>query len=134
MAKRSEVNKSLHDWVIKESAKTWEKKHDKVITNPGQEKNGSIKGYYPDIIVIDNDYAEAIEEIETSDSVNDKELEQWVKYATIAVSTFHLGVPFGKMNEAHKLLESKNIRKKIYLEGWAKSGNKVEWVGHQDNL
>ena len=108
MAHRLSTSQLEHDTVVRASANTYtelQKKGYKVSVNPGSEKNqfvgSELNPCYPDVVVwlpnaigSTNGRAEVIEEIETADSVTDKEAVQWKDYGSRGV-TFRLVVPKG---------------------------------------
>jgi hypothetical protein len=108
-----------HDKVVIESAKTyWKLAQEgyKVDVNPDGEQNRSVgKDNYPDVIVwkpsnpgSDSGTATIIEEIETSDSVNDSEAEQWITYAGLGIK-FILVVPKGSVVSVNEIIKRKKI-------------------------
>lgn len=103
-------------------------KYSRVVTNPGQEKNLSIEGRYPDIIAVGHDgYVKVIEEVETEDSVNEEESQQWADFAKLGIPSFHLAVPKEKVQKAGALLRQRGIREKVHLEGYRIVGDRLEW-------
>lgn len=115
---RKSINKSYHDKVLRDIAKIRfdEIKYD-VITNPSEEKKGWVFGpgdekLYPDIIVLEKGYGRRnaifIGEIETSDTINENEAEQWEKYANTKIP-FYLYVPSGYVKATTDILMEKNI-------------------------
>lgn len=117
MATRSILGYSEHDRVVRASAATYGervKKGYKVSINPSGEKNQSVgptySPRYPDVVVwmpdsigSSNGKASIIEEIETADSINDIEAEQWKDYGSLAIK-FLLVVPSGYCEEALRLI------------------------------
>jgi len=84
-------------------------------TNPNGEQNKSAgkvnnEDQYPDIVGISNttNNPTIIAEIEIEASVTEKESQQWRDYATLGTA-FYLYVPNTKVEDAKKLLQSKNI-------------------------
>lgn len=119
MAKRLRTQDE-HDIVVAESAKTyWESVQagNKVDINPDGEHHRSVgKENYPDVIVWkpnqpDSDFGMVIviEEIETSESVNEVESDQWATYADIGVK-FILIVPKESVPLANGIIRRKKIR------------------------
>lgn len=111
MAIRSSLLQSEHDLVVCASAETYPST-DRVFTNPNGERNYSVQGQYPDIVVLRSlgGYQETIiEEIETEDSVNTIERErQWKGYACLGC-TFHLVVPRCMVAIARDLIEGIDV-------------------------
>ncbi len=117
MAKRSEEAQREHDLIVNNSLKSWIDRGDvKAFANPGDEHNFSVAGiYYPDIVVLDpNNNFYLIEEVETEDTVNEQELEEWKQFAGFGV-TLNLIVPENKREDAQNLVkEISNIRVQTY--------------------
>lgn len=110
-----------HDDVVKASAKTYFKMEEegcKVFINPDGEKNYGWpkKDLYPDVIVwkpespgANSGEAVIIEEIETDESVDSDEAEQWKNYAELGVETFRLIVPEDEVDSAREIIEEEEI-------------------------
>lgn len=118
MARRSRTQNE-HDAVVIESAKTyWKLMQDgyNVDTNPNGEQNRSVgENNYPDVIVwkpanpgSNSIQAIIIEEIETSESVNETEAEQWIIYAGLGIK-FILIVPEESVISANEIIKRKKI-------------------------
>jgi hypothetical protein len=111
MAIRSRLSQSEHDMVVIASADTYPST-DKVYTNSSGERNYSVDGEYPDVVVLrDHGASEEtiIEEIETEDSVNKTERDQqWRKYASLGC-TFHLVVPRSMLSIARDLIQGIDV-------------------------
>jgi len=120
MAERENTQEE-HDEIVEASAKTYsemEEKGYKVSTNPNGEKNHGWpkKDLYPDVIVwkpespgANSGRAVVIEEIETDESVDSDEAEQWKDYAELGVETFRLIVPEGEVDSAREIIEEEKI-------------------------
>ncbi len=113
MASRRPNTQSLHDNVVSQRESAWraDSRVDKLYTNPGQYKgaNYTVSGrkVYPDLIVhLKNDNLWIIEEVETADSVNEGELEQWQTFAQIDVYGFNLLVPTEVAEKARSLVRN----------------------------
>lgn len=115
---RSTTNQNLHDKVVKDIAKSRFDgiKYD-VYTNPNGEKNAYIgpeeNKVYPDIVVLEKGYDRrtgiAIGEIETDDSINDNEAEQWSEYSS-SVIPFYLYIPAGYAQTTIDIMKKKDIK------------------------
>ncbi len=117
MAIRTTLDRSEHDRIVSASAATYgelQSKGYKVSINPGGEKNQFVglesNPRYPDVVVWMPDSfgstkgkAAIVEEIETADSVNDLEAEQWKDYGSLGIK-FLLVVPKGYCEEALRLI------------------------------
>lgn len=103
---------NLHDEVIGQIIKHLNQKDYNVYTNPGQEKNASINGNYPDVVMTEKNgtTVKFILEIETADSVTEKEAEQqWKKYADEIKASFYIVVPSGMVAKAKEYCVKYNI-------------------------
>jgi len=106
---RTTGSQSFHDQVIAERAKAWSQEPGflMVHTNPGQEKNASYtvdgEQVYPDLIIEHRDHGWFIEEVETEDSVNERELQQWLKFARLG-RPLNLIVPVTSESTARRLI------------------------------
>lgn len=100
MAYRNGIEQSKHDRIVQASADTY--KSGKIYTNPDGEKNTSISGLYPDVIV-SRPNGIIIEEVETESSINEHEKDQWKKYASLGYR-FHLIVPWSMKDTARYLV------------------------------
>lgn len=100
-----------HDSVIQAAYNNLDKINHRVYTNLNQQKNTSINGHYPDIIITpagDNTVKFVIE-VETSDSVNTNELQQWKTYSQLG-GTFYLLVPFASKAKAELLCRQNGVK------------------------
>ena len=110
--KRSDDNWGLHDKVIAKAKQNLENNFQgcHVVINPGQEKNEGVirngETVYPDILYRSNADAKIsrLYEVETTDSVNEEEAEQWKIYNS-GSSSFYLIVPEDSLEQAKKLVK-----------------------------
>jgi hypothetical protein len=112
MAKRPPQAQSQHDSVIATRARLWkgDSRCSQSWTNSDDEQNGGYelngKKLYPDIIVKladEKGTRYGLEEVETADSVNANEVQQWRDYAALGKAFFNLLVPADEITEAKKL-------------------------------
>ena len=120
MAQRKIENKLLHDRVVEEIRNSLNQTDYDIYINPGSEKNASVAGNYPDVIMTrrGESSVEFILEVETADSVTKSEAEnQWKKYATEINATFYLVVPKASLNRAIQLCQQVgvNVRFATYV-------------------
>jgi hypothetical protein len=111
MANRNYISQNEHDNVIQAAYNNLDKINHKIYTNPNQQKNTSINGNYPDIIITpanDNTVKFTIE-VETPDSVNNTEVNQWRTYSQLG-GIFYLLVPYASKNTAELLCRQNNIK------------------------
>ena len=112
MAQRKIENKLLHDRVVEEIKNNLNQKDYDIYINPGSEKNASVSGNYPDVIMTKKGETtvQFIMEVETSDSITKTEAEgQWKKYATEIKATFYLVVPKASISRAIQLCQQVGV-------------------------
>lgn len=100
-----------HDNIIQAAYNNLNKINYRIYINPNQQKNASINGQYPDIIITpagDNTVKFVIE-VETSDSVNTNEVQQWKTYSQLG-GTFYLLVPFASKALAELLCRQNGVK------------------------
>jgi len=114
--RRSAENGGIHDRVIDEIKGFLEKQGKYVVANPGQEKNpfGSVsrdnESVFPDLVIRpskDDKITELIE-VETEDSVDSEEVEQWKMY-NAGESSFYLIVPEDSVEKAMGLINERGF-------------------------
>jgi len=115
---RQSTNQGLHDRAVKDIArKRFDGLKYDVYTNPNGEKNASVGAesnpLYADIIVLEKGYgrrtAITIGEIETADTINENEAEQWAEYTATKIP-FYLYVPAGCVQTTVNVLNKKSIK------------------------
>ncbi|MDO9254928.1 MAG: hypothetical protein Q7U54_05380 [Bacteroidales bacterium] len=114
MAIRNLFTQTEHDAVIKTAFDDLDKVKHTVYTNPNQQKNTSVSGHFPDIIITDinDNNVKFIIEVETADSVNNAEVHQWKTYSELG-GTFYLLVPLASKSLAEILCRQNNIKTRI---------------------
>lgn len=110
MAIRS-YTQNEHDSVIQAAYNNLDKINHRVYTNPNQQKNTSINGQYPDIIITPagDKTVKFVIEVETSESVNTNEVPQWKTYSQLGGS-FYLLVPLSSKAIAEVLCRQNGIK------------------------
>lgn len=112
MGNRNPLNQPLHDRVIQAAFEHLDKMDHDVYINPGTNKQTSINGEYPDIIITKkNDInVKWIIEVETADSINQNEaINQWSPYSKLG-GTFYLLIPKNSRNLAEQICVQNNIK------------------------
>ena len=114
MAKRMDPNEqSYHDRVVADLMHEYKyyPSGSRVIINPSSEHNKDINGYYPDVVCFDpsTNMTYVICEVETENSVNEQETQQWFKFAQLH-TTFYLFVPDTCYSNALGLIKNHNIK------------------------
>lgn len=114
--------KTLHDRVIEKIQKVLNQQNYDIYTNPGQEKNVSIGDNYPDIIMTEKnkDIVKFILEVETEESINIIEANQWKKYSDEINATFYIVVPEHDLSKAQRLCQQVGINARFatYTKGF----------------
>ena len=108
---RSPNNWSIHDHLIQKQKELLEEQGKYVVANPNQERNesGSVirngERVYPDLVVRPSreENITQLYEVETKDSVDEDEVDQWKTY-NAGKSSFYLIVPEGYVEEAERLI------------------------------
>lgn len=100
-----------HDSVIQTAYNNLDKINHRVYINPNQQKNTNIDGQYPDIIITpaNDNTVKFVIEVETSESVNNNEVQQWRTYSQLG-GTFYLLVPFASKTLAELLCRQNGIK------------------------
>ena len=111
MANRNYISQNEHDNVIQAAYNNLDKINHKVYTNPSQQKNTSISGSYPDLIItpINDNTVKFTIEVETADSINNSEVHQWRTYSQLG-GTFYLLVQYNKKSIAEMLCRQNGIK------------------------
>lgn len=100
-----------HDKLIQAAYDGLDKTNHDVYANYNQQKNTSINGQFPDIIVtLKNDKnVKFIIEVETENSITINETKQWKVYSELC-ETFYLLVPFSLKTKAELLCVQNGIK------------------------
>ena len=112
MASRDSLSQSLHDRVIQAAFDHLEKENHDVYINPGQQKQTSVGGEYPDIIITpkNDKNVKWIIEVETTSTISQSEaINQWTQYSKLG-GTFYLLVPKVSRNLAEQICIQNNIK------------------------
>jgi len=114
MAIRNYITQNEHDAVIKAAYDNLDKVNHNVYINPNQQKNTSVNGHYPDIIItaVNDNTVKFTIEVETADSVNSAEVHQWRTYSQLG-GTFYLLVPFASKSVAEILCRQNSIKARL---------------------
>lgn len=114
MADRHLDYQSIHDSVIQTAYNNLDKVNHDVYINPGTIKNTQVKGLYPDIIITNKNEKNVkfIIEVETQDSINQNEVQQWTDYSNLG-GQFYLLVPKNMKDTAELLCRQNNIKARI---------------------
>lgn len=111
MANRDFFSQNIHDRVISYAVSKLDQVNYDIYTNPGSQKNAGVNKNYPDIIITKkgSNTVEFIIEIETVDSINRYESQQWEKYAKEINASFFILVPYDQKNKAIQLCKELGI-------------------------
>lgn len=124
MAKRYASQKE-HDTVIMAAAAAyehWKMAGFKVSVNPDGQQNHNVGGgNFPDVVVWkpDGDFGRTIiiEEVETAETVTDKEANEWARYARFGAH-FYLIVPKDRVEAAKDIVKRKKIEVDHFEAYW----------------
>jgi hypothetical protein len=105
------LTQNEHDHVIQAAYNNLDKINHRVYTNPSQQKNTRINGQYPDIIItpFGDNTVKFVIEVETSESVNNNEVNQWKSYSKLG-GTFYLLVPYSSKALAELLCRQNGVK------------------------
>lgn len=119
-AKRRRSQQRIHDLVIAALASEYAARGYVVHTNPNQQKNRSIAGMYPDVVVMTKSLRRPrlVVEVETEDSVRAAEASrQWIEYDD-RYGAWILAVPTHVRRNAKLLIERNDLRN-VQLVTWS---------------
>lgn len=111
MDNRSWNSQGEHDRVIQAAYNNLDKVNHTVYINPNQQKNTSINNSYPDIIITpkNDNTVKFVIEVETVDSINNAEANQWKTYSQLG-GTFYLLVPQQSRDVAELICRQNSIK------------------------
>ncbi len=112
---RSKDEQFLHDWVIKKIDEKYNRLYSEVNINPGDEKNYDLQGEYPDAILVNHGQVVGIIEVETKDTINEENIEQWKKYSELGTK-LTLIVPKEDQNKARDLIWKNGLVAKVDIK------------------
>jgi hypothetical protein len=114
MTERHKDYQTLHDTIIQSAYDTLDKVSHDIYINPGTNHLTSVNSLYPDIIITKkgDKNVKFIIEVETQDSINQNEIDQWRQYALLG-GTFYLLVPKNMKETAEILCRQNNIKSRI---------------------
>lgn len=117
MEKRNKEEQTIHDWLIKEVKESLLKRYKKVYINPSDEKNKEVNGFFPDVVVESHGVVVEIYEIETENTVNDEEADEWMKLSKLPAKLTIL-VPASRLKKAREIAWDKKIASKVKISGY----------------
>jgi len=112
---RSKDEQFLHDWVIKKIDEKYNRLYSEVNINPGDEKNYDLQGEYPDAILVNHGQVVGVIEVETRDTINAENIEQWKKYSELGTK-LTLVVPKEDQNKARDLIWKNGLVAKVDIK------------------
>lgn len=112
---RSKDEQFLHDWVIKKIDEKYNRLYSEVNINPGDEKNYDLQGEYPDAILVNHGQVVGVIEVETKDTINAENIEQWKKYSELGTK-LTLVVPKEDQNKARDLIWKNGLVAKVDIK------------------
>lgn len=111
---RSKDEQFLHDWVINKVKGKYSKLYKEVQTNPGEEKNFEFKGFYPDVVFVNYGQVVLIAEVETENTINEEEVNEWKELSNLGVQLVLL-VPKELQNAARDICWKNGIAAKVKI-------------------
>ncbi len=117
MAKRSEREQVVHDWVVEQVAAHLGKRYRDIRVNPGNEENAAVEGKYPDVVVVSHGVAVEVYEVETESTVNEEEANQWAEFSKLPAKCTVL-VPASLLKKARELVWDKKIASRIKVASY----------------
>jgi len=114
MGERHKDYQTLHDLIIQTAFNNLDKINHDVYINPNSQKNTSVSGLYPDIIITEKGIKDVkfIIEVETQDSINQNEIPQWEEFSKLG-GHFYLLVPKNMKDTAEILCRQNNIKARV---------------------
>jgi len=112
---RSKDEQFLHDWVIKKIDEKYNRLYSEVNINPGDEKNYDLQGEYPDAILVNHGQVVGVIEVETRNTINAENIEQWKKYSELGTK-LTLVVPKEDQNKARDLIWKNGLVAKVDIK------------------
>lgn len=112
---RSKDEQFLHDWVIRIIYEKYNRLYSEVNINPRNEKNYDLQGEYPDAILVNHGQVVGVIEVETKDTINEENIEQWKKYSELGTK-LTLIVPKEDQNKARDLIWKNGLVAKVDIK------------------
>jgi hypothetical protein len=114
MTTRHKDYQAVHDTIIQEAFNNLDKVNHDVYINPGTQNATSVNSLYPDIIITSkgDKNVKFIIEVETQDSINLNEVEQWKQYSQLG-GIFYLLVPRDMKATAEILCHQNEVKARI---------------------
>jgi len=116
-ASRDTDEQFLHDWVIRKIKEKYGRLYKEVHINPGDEKNYEFKGKYPDAVFVNYGQVVMIVEVETAETVNEGEAEQWRELSELGVK-LSIIVPKENQKKAREICWDKGLAAKVNITGF----------------
>lgn len=117
MAKRSNEEQVVHDFILKQVKGYLSEKYKGIHLNPSEEKNKDVGGFYPDIVVESHGHVVEIYEVETESTVDDEEAKEWAEFSKLPVKVTVL-VPSSHLKKARELAWEMKIASKIKVASY----------------
>ncbi|MDI6889974.1 MAG: hypothetical protein QMC83_03400 [Thermodesulfovibrionales bacterium] len=104
----------IHEIILEQVRRKLSRDYKEISVNKPGEKKGEYKGHYPDMILGNHGMVLALLEVETADSISEKQAENWGKLSGLGVKLI-LMVPKDMKVKATELLWSKGLMGKVSL-------------------
>lgn len=102
----------LHDMILEHLRRRLSKEYKEIGINRQGEKNAEYKGYYPDMILGNHGIVLAILEVETAESISEKQADRWKALSGLGVKLI-LMIPKEAKVKATELLWAKGLMGKV---------------------
>ncbi|MGQ0792923.1 MAG: hypothetical protein ACT4NX_02430 [Deltaproteobacteria bacterium] len=111
---RSKSEQVLHDWVVEKLRVKYSRLYREVHANPAEERNYEFGGHFPDLIFVNYGQTMLIAEVETEETINEGEAEEWKTLSALGVQLV-LIVPKEMQNAARDICWKAGIAARVKI-------------------
>lgn len=112
---RSKDEQFLHDWVIRKIYENYRRLYSEVNINPGDEKNYEVKGFYPDVVLVNHGQIVGIIEVETRETITETNTDKWKDMSGLS-NKLTLLVPKELQNTARDIVWKNGLVAKVDIK------------------
>jgi hypothetical protein len=109
-----EYSNLIHEMILEHLRKRLSREYKEISVNKPAEKKAEYRGHYPDMILGNHGMILAILEVETAESITEKQAENWEKLSGLGVKLI-LMVPKDMKVKVTDLLWAKGLMTKVSL-------------------
>lgn len=109
-----EYSDLIHEMILGHLRRRLSREYKEIKVNNSGKKDFSYNGYYPDMILGNHGMVLALLEVETHDSISDKQADRWKALSGLGVKLI-LMIPRDMKVKATELLWSKGIMDKVSI-------------------